>query len=218
MPVKPLTILLADDHEVVRRGLRAVLAERPDWVICGEAWTGRQAVALARQLEPDLVVMDLSMPELNGLEATRQIRTALPRTEVLMLTMHSGEELLREVSGAGARGLVLKSDAGRSLVAAIEALARHESFFTPQVSGGLREGRLHPAKAGQPGEATALTPREREIVQLVAEGRSTKELADHLGITVKTAETHRSNIMRKLGLHSVSEVVRYAIRNHFVEP
>jgi DNA-binding NarL/FixJ family response regulator len=213
-----LSILLADDHEVVRCGLRAVLAERRDWVICGEARTGRQAVALARQLRPDLVVMDLTMPELNGLEATRQIREALPRTEVLMLTMHSGEELMREVLEAGARGFVLKSDAGKSLVAAIQALARHETFFTPQVSGGLLNGLLHSEQAGRVGEHAALTPREREIVQLVAEGRSTKDLADHLGITVKTAETHRSNILRKLGLHSVSEVVRYAIRNHFVEP
>ncbi len=216
--MKTLNILLADDHEVVRRGLRAVLAERPDWAVCGEASTGRQAVELARESRPDVVVMDFTMPELNGLEATRQIREALPDTEVLILTMHEGEGLVREVLAAGARGFVLKSDAGHSLIAAIEALARRESFFTCRISKAGLCDCVHPGESAKASGPNSLTPREREVVQLVAEGRSTKELADHLGITVKTAETHRSNIMRKLGLRSVSEVVRYAIRNHFVEP
>jgi DNA-binding NarL/FixJ family response regulator len=215
--MKPLRLLLADDHEVVRHGLRAVLSDRRDWTVCGEATTGREAVELARQHRPDIVVMDLTMPELSGLEATRQIRAELPRTEVLILTMHASEHLVREVLAAGARGFVLKSDAGKSLVSAVEALARHESFLTPRVSGVVLDGFLHPGKSAAL-ERDSLTPREREIVQLVAEGKSTKELASQLGISVKTAETHRSNIMRKLGLRSVSEVVRYAIRNHLVEP
>jgi DNA-binding NarL/FixJ family response regulator len=203
--MKTLNILLADDHEVVRQGLRAVLAARSDWAVCGEASTGRQAVDLARELRPDLVIMDLTMPELNGLDATRQIRAAQPETEVLMLTMHASEELLPEVQAAGARGFVVKSDAGKSLLAAVEALARHEPFFT---------AKCIPAAVTK---STRLTPREREIVQLVAEGKSTKELAGQLGITVKTAETHRANIMRKLGLRSVSDIVRYAIRNRIAE-
>lgn len=214
--MKALTILLADDHELVRQGLRAVLAERCEWTICGEASNGRQAVELARRLRPEIVIMDLTMPELNGLEATRQIRAEAPRTEVLILTMHDSESLVHEVLAAGARGFVLKSDAGKSLVAAVEALARHEAFFTPKVSGVVLDGFLHPEHAAA--ERSPLTPREREIVQLVAEGRSTKEIASQFGIAVKTVETHRSNLMRKLELRSVSEVVRYAIRNHLAEP
>lgn len=215
--MKTLRILLADDHEIVRQGLRAVLAGRRDWMICGEATTGRQAVELARQLRPDVVIMDLTMPELNGLDATRQIRAALPHAEVLVLTMHASEELVPQVLAAGARGFVLKSDAGRSLVAAIEALARHEPFFTARMAGARCGDVPGPKPAAQVAYRSPLTPREREIVQLVAEGKSTKELADRLGITVKTAETHRSNILRKLGLRSVSDMVRYAIRNHIAE-
>lgn len=215
--MKTLRILLADDHEIVRQGLRAVLAGRRDWTICGEATTGRQAVELARQLRPDVVIMDLTMPELNGLDATRQIRAALPHAEVLVLTMHASEELVPQVLAAGARGFVLKSDAGRSLVAAIEALARHEPFFTARMAGARCGEVPGPKPAVQVAYRSPLTPREREIVQLVAEGKSTKELADRLGITVKTAETHRSNILRKLGLRSVSDMVRYAIRNHIAE-
>jgi DNA-binding NarL/FixJ family response regulator len=216
--LKTLNILLADDHEIVRQGLRAVLAARSDWTICGEAATGRQAVGLARELHPDLVIMDLTMPELNGLEATRQIRAALPETEVLMLTMHASEELVPEVMAAGARGFVVKSDAGKSLVAAVEALARQETYFTGTVASLHLGDSSQTTSPGKPMRRSPLTPREREIVQLVAEGKSTKELAVQLGITVKTAETHRANIMRKLGLRSVSEVVRYAIRNHLAEP
>ena len=211
-----LKILLADDHELVRQGLRAVLSERRDWTVCAEAATGRQAIELAREFRPDVVIMDLTMPELNGLEAIRQIRAALPDTEVLILTMHSSEHLFREGLAAGARGFMLKSDAGRELLTAIEALARHEPFFTPKVPNLVHEGYLHSEKPAA--LLNPLTPREREIVQLVAEGQSTKELAAHLGISVKTVETHRSNIMRKLGLRSVSEVVRYAVRNQIVEP
>lgn len=209
----PLRLLLADDHEMVRQGLRAVIEEQPGWTICGEAATGREAVNQARQLHPDIVVMDFTMPELNGLEATRQIRAALPRTEVLILTMHASEGLARELLAAGARGYLLKSDAGQLLVAAVTALAQHKPYFTAKVSALVLEGYLHPETRENP----ALTPREREILQLIAEGKSSKEVADTLGISVKTAETHRVNLMRKLNLRSVSEVVRYAIRNKIVE-
>ena len=212
--MKSLRILLADDHEMVRQGLRALIENQSGWQVCGEATTGREAVTKARELKPDIVVMDFTMPELNGMEATRQIRAALPRTEVLLLTMHESEELVREVLAAGARGYVLKSDAGRALVDALKALAEQKPYFTSKIAALVLEGYLNPITRENP----VLTPREREIVQLVAEGRSTKELADRLGISPKTAETHRSNLMRKLNLYSVSEVVRYAIRNKCVEP
>ena len=214
-----LRILIADDHEMVRRGLRATLAEQRGWEVCGEALTGRQAVALAERLRPDVVIMDLTMPELNGLEATRQIRRALPRVEVLVLTMHDSEHLVHEVLTAGARGYVLKNDAGRVLVQAVEALSQHKPYFTSRVSELVLERYLNPQTPLEPvGGPPRLTPREREIVQLIAEGKSSKEIADVLGISVRTAETHRTNIMRKLDLHSASDVTRYAIRNRIVEP
>jgi len=212
--MKSLRILLADDHELVRQGLRTLIEHQSGWQVCGEATTGREAVTKAGELKPDIVVMDFTMPELNGMEATRQIRAALPRTQVLLLTMHESEELVRDVLAAGARGYVLKSDAGRALVDALTALAEQKPYFTSKISALVLEGYLNPITRENP----ALTPREREIVQLVAEGRSTKELADRLGISPKTAETHRTNIMRKLNLHSVSEVVRYAIRNQISTP
>jgi DNA-binding NarL/FixJ family response regulator len=212
--MKSLRILLADDHEMVRHGLRALIEDQPGWQVCGEANTGRGAVAKARELKPDIVVMDFTMPELNGMEATRQIRAGLPRTQVLILTMHESEELVREMLNAGARGYVLKSDAGHALVDALKALAEQKPYFTSKISALVLQGYLNPNTR----ESSTLTPREREIVQLVAEGRSTKEVADKLGISPKTAETHRTNIMRKLNIHSVSDLVRYAIRNKLVEP
>lgn len=212
--MKPQRILLADDHEMVRHGLRALIEDQPGWQVCGEANTGRIAVAKARELKPDIVVMDFTMPELNGMEATRQICAELPRTQVLILTMHESEELVREMLNAGARGYVLKSDAGNALVDALKALADQKPYFTSKISALVLQGYLNPNTR----ESPTLTPREREIVQLVAEGRSTKEVADKLGISPKTAETHRTNIMRKLNIHSVSDLVRYAIRNKLVEP
>jgi DNA-binding NarL/FixJ family response regulator len=212
--MKSLRILLADDHEMVRQGLRAMIEEQRGWEICGEARTGREAVARALELKPDVVVMDFTMPELNGMEATRQIRAALPRTQVLILTMHESEELIPEILAAGALGYVLKSDAGGLLVDAIQSLAVQKPYFTSKVAAMVLKGYLNPSTRENP----VLTPREREIVQLVAEGMSTKELADKLNISPKTAETHRTNILRKLNLRSVSELVRYAIRNKLVEP
>jgi DNA-binding NarL/FixJ family response regulator len=216
-PAVAARILLVDDHEIVRKGLRSVLESRKDWEIVGEATTGREAVDKVQKLKPDVVVMDISMPELNGLEAIRQIVKLAPRTEVLVLTMHESENLVHQVLDAGARGYLLKSDASRQLIAAIEALRIHKPYLTSRVNEMVLTGYL----GGKPlkGEASGgkLTPREREIVQLIAEGMSNKEIASALGISVKTAETHRTNIMRKLDFHSVSEIVRYAVRNHIIE-
>jgi DNA-binding NarL/FixJ family response regulator len=210
-------ILLADDHEIIREGLRSVLETRKDWEIVGEATNGREAVKKVADLKPDVVVMDISMPELNGLEAVRQIVKQVPRTEVLVLTMHDSEDLVRGVLDAGARGYLLKSDASRQLISAIEALRLHKPYLTPRVNEVVLRGYLgeEPLKGETSGGK--LTPREREIVQLLAEGLSSKEVAGTLHISVKTAETHRTNIMRKLDIHSVSELVRYAVRNHIIE-
>lgn len=214
-----LRILIADDHELVRKGLRTVLQTRPEWSVCGEATNGREAVEKARALKPNVVIMDLTMPELGGLEATRQIKRELPGTEILILSMHQSEQLIHEVLAAGARGYLLKSDAGNAVCDAVEHLSRHEPFFTARVSEVLLTTYLNPDSAGaNTAPLSTLTPREREIVQSIAEGCSSKQVASALGISEATAETHRTNIMRKLGLHSVSELVRFAIRNGLVEP
>ncbi len=215
----PLRILLADDHEVVRRGLTVLLRARPDWEVCGEASNGREAVERAIALNPDIVILDVGMPNLNGLEATRQIAKAKPDIRILILTLHDSDTLVQEVLNAGARGFLLKSDAARDLVTAVEALKNNKTYFTPKVASLVLEGYLR-KKNGDNGEPISprakLTPREREIVQLLAEGKSSREVADALGLSVKTAETHRANIMRKLNLHSVSDLVMYAVRNNIV--
>jgi DNA-binding NarL/FixJ family response regulator len=212
--MRPLRILLADDHEMVRKGLRASIEEHAGWEVCGEALTGREAVIKARELQPDVVVMDFAMPELNGLEATRQIRATVPSAEVLILSMHESEKLVREMLRAGAQGYLLKTDAAEFLVSALRALSDHKPYFTPKVSAVILQGYLNP----QAVDKSELTPREREIIQLIAEGKATKEVAETLGISVKTAESHRTNLMRKLELHSTVDVVRYAIRHQIVEP
>lgn len=213
-----LRILIADDHDVVRRGLASLLSSRPGWSICAAAATGREAVALAAQHRPDVVVMDISMPVLNGLEATRKIRKMLPKTEVLVLSLHYSDQLVRDIVGAGARAYVLKSDANHDLLTAVEALATRRSFFTSGAGRVLIDGFCNPASTPEtPLLRKALSAREREIVQLLAEGNSSKEVAVALGISVKTAETHRANIMRKLEIHSVSELVRFAVKNHMIE-
>ena len=216
----PLRLLVVDDHAVVRRGVRALLETRPGWEVCGEAVDGQDAIRKAADLKPDIVVLDISLPGLNGLEATSRILKESPESEVLILTMHHSEELAQQVIKAGARGYVLKSDADQSLVAAVDKLSQHETFFTSRVaefvldSGARGENARHAVED----PARRMTSRERQIVQLVAEARSTKEVASHLGISVKTVEAHRTNIMRKLRLRSVSELVRYAIRNGIVQP
>lgn len=213
-----MQILIADDHELVRKGLRTVLENQPGWKVCGEAVNGRQVVELARQLRPDVIVLDITMPELNGLEATRQIRKTLPNAEVLILTMHESEQLVSEVLAAGARGYILKADTSRLLVSAIESLSQHKPFFTGKVLELLLEDRLKPGDVAKGADRIlpALTVREREIVQLLAEGRSNKEVAVALGISVKTVDAHRANVMQKLHLHSVTDLVRYAIRNQII--
>jgi DNA-binding NarL/FixJ family response regulator len=216
----PFRILLADDHEVVRAGLRALLEEQQGWEVVAEAVDGREAVEKATKLKPDAVVIDIAMPSLNGLEAVRQIVKAVPHARVLVLTMYDSDPLIQQVLQAGARGYLLKSDAGRDLVSAIDALRRNKTFFTPKVSQMVLEGYLDKSPREKEPESEAeslrLTGRQREIVQLLAEGKSSKEVAAVLGLSVKTAETHRANIMRKLDCHSVTELVRYAIRNHII--
>jgi DNA-binding NarL/FixJ family response regulator len=214
-----MRLLVADDHELVRTGLRTLLEKQPGWKVEAEAADGRDAVAKAIELKPDVAVLDISMPHLNGLEATRQIAKEARGTKVLIITMHESDPLIREVLDAGAKGYILKSDAGRDIVTAVEALRRNKTFFTSKVAQIVLEGYL---KKEQPTEdcrsrRERLTPRQREIVQLIAEGKSSKEVAVALGLSVKTAETHRANIMRRLDCHSVTELVRYAIRNDMVQ-
>jgi DNA-binding NarL/FixJ family response regulator len=210
-------ILLADDHDVVRRGLKVLLQERAGWEICGEAVTGRDAVDLAREMRPDIAIVDLMMPDLNGLETTRQIRKVSDRTEVLIFTMHQNESLVHDVLEAGARGYLLKSDAERQIVTAVETLLRRQPYFSAQVSETVLEGFLRSSR--RPADAAArLTPREREIIQLLAEGHRNKPIAQKLGISIKTVETHRTALMRKIGVKSIVELVRYAVRNHLTEP
>jgi DNA-binding NarL/FixJ family response regulator len=210
-------ILIADDHELFRRGLAAELTQVPGWVVAGEAANGREAVELSAALKPDIIVLDLTMPELNGLEAARRIIAVEPAARVLILTAHESEQLVREVLSAGAKGYVLKSDAGRMLVAALQALLGGGSFFTSNVARIVLDGYLRSESPDAEAPDT-LSAREREIVQLLAEGNSNKDIARVLKISVKTAETHRSNIMRKMGFGSLPELVRYAIRNKIIEP
>jgi DNA-binding NarL/FixJ family response regulator len=213
-----IKLLLADDHEIVREGLRSLLKAHRDWEIV-EAADGRQAVALVKELKPDIVILDISMPLLNGLEATRQILKLRPQTRVLILTMHESDSLIREILDVGARGYLLKTDVANDLVAAVESLRRNMTFFTSRVSQVILDGHLKgdSRPSDSDSEGTRLTPRQREIVQLLAEGKSSKEVAVTLDLSVKTAETHRANIMRKLNVHSVTEVVRYAIRNEIIQ-
>jgi DNA-binding NarL/FixJ family response regulator len=211
-----LRILIADDHDLMRRGLKALIANRPGWEICAEATKGRDAVAKAAALRPDIVVLDICMPELNGVEATRQIRKASPRSEILVLSVHHSNQLIREVLDAGARGFVLKSDSATELISAIESLAAHKPFFTACATELLLTGCGTEESAANLA-SDQLTSREREIVQLLAEGKTSKEVASTLNISAKTAETHRANIMKKMEFHSVGEIVRYAVRNQIIE-
>ena len=209
-----IRILIADDQDVARSGLRHFIETQPDWQVVAEAADGKEAVQKALETKPEVAVIDYSLPLVNGVEATRQIRAALPRTEVLIFTMHDNEALIQELLRAGARGYLLKTDAQRHLIGAIEALAAHEPFFTAKVSEALLDAFLsRPAREG-----SALTHRERGVVQLIAEGYTNKQIANLLDISLKTVETHRAAIMRKLNLSSSAALVRYAIRNRIVEP
>jgi DNA-binding NarL/FixJ family response regulator len=214
----PLRILVADDHNLMRCGIKALLEAHPGWQICGEANTGAEAVAKAEQLQPDIAILDITMPELNGIDAARRIKKSSPKTEILVLSVHHSDQLIRDILDAGVRGYVVKSDSDRDVVAAVEALANHKPFFTTAATELMLSKLDNPSATLDSDELKdRLTPREREIVQLISEGKSSKEVATALSISVKTAETHRANIMRKLQAHSVTELVRYAVRNQIVE-
>jgi DNA-binding NarL/FixJ family response regulator len=215
-----LRILLADDHEIVRRGLCSLLQKRDGWEICGEASDGREALEMAKRLRPDVIILDIGMPSLNGLETTRQLMQHDPNFKIIVLTITDSDQVIREALYAGARGFVLKSDAARDLVSAVEALQSKRMFFTPRVNdlvlaGFLDKGQIVPRNEAP--QLPTLTVREREITQLLAEGKSSKEVAVLLNLSTKTVETHRSNIMRKLSLHSIRDLVVYAIKNNIIQ-
>jgi DNA-binding NarL/FixJ family response regulator len=214
--VAPVTrILIADDHEVVRSGLRSILEAHEGWEVVAEARDGREAIAKAAEVRPDVAIVDYSLPMMNGVEVTRQIRVRVPTAEVLIFTMHDSDVLLGELLEAGARAYLLKSDAKQYLIAAVESLAAHKPFFTGRVSEQLLDAFL---SAHQGRTEASLSPRERVIVQLIAEGHSNKQMSEVLNLSVKTIETHRAAAMRKLNVTSTAAIVRYAIRNKLVEP
>ncbi len=214
-----LRILVAENHDVVRHGIRELLTGRPDWQIVGEARTGRQALEVARRTRPDVAVLDLSLPELAGVEAIRQIRAENPHVEICVFSMHEDETFVGDSIAAGARAYVLKSESGARLLDAVDALSRREPFFSPRVAGLVLRALVH-ARASEDGGpyADPLTRREREVAQLLVEGLGSRAVANRLGITPKTVDTHRSAIMRKLGMNSMADLVRYAIRHRLVEP
>jgi DNA-binding NarL/FixJ family response regulator len=211
-----IRIVIADDHEIVRQGLKMLL-ENDGCEVVGEYSSGREAVEGVAGARPDVAVMDISMPELNGVEATQQITKQQPDAKVIILTMHDSEELARRVLEAGARGYVLKSDAARDLANAVRSVMKGQPYFSGKISEMLLRGYLNNPNQSQETAIPALTPREREVVQLLAEGKSSKEVASILGTSPATVETQRAKIMQKLDLHSVTDLVRYAIRNHIIE-
>jgi two-component system, NarL family, response regulator NreC len=215
--MKTIRVLLADDHNLIRAGLRLVVSQQPDFVVAGEAENGRQAVALAEQLKPDIVVMDIKMPDLNGIEACQQIREALPDTQVVMLSMHSDEAYVLRALKAGARAYLLKDSAEADLARAIRAAAEGKSFFSPAVGKVLLEDYMRKLqRTGAEDSYELLSPREREILQLVAEGKSSKEIANLLNLSVYTIETHRAKLMEKLSLRNVPELILYAVRKGII--
>jgi DNA-binding NarL/FixJ family response regulator len=208
-------ILIADDHEIVRQGIRALIESHPGWEVCAEAVDGRDAVQKVPELKPDLIALDIGMPNMNGLDAAREILRENPKAKILFLTIYDTDQTAKMAIQIGAKGLILKSDAARELVGAIEVIQRNSNYFSPRMNQAdigfhLRGGRRSLEKE-------TLTPRESQVIKLLAEGKSTKDVASLLQLSVKTAETHRSNIMSKLGLHSVSELVLYAVRNNIVQ-
>jgi DNA-binding NarL/FixJ family response regulator len=212
-----LRIVIADDHELIRRGIRGLLASKPHWHVVAEANNGRDAVRMIQELKPDVVILDFSMPEMNGIDAAQEISRLHVETEVILLTMHDSEEIIREALISGARGFVLKTDADRDLVDAVDMVSKHRQFFTPRVAELVLSGYFS-AKTSplQREEVSQLTSREREVVQLLAEGRTSKEIGGLLRISVRTTETHRININRKLKFNSIADLVRFAIRNGII--
>jgi len=215
--MNPIRVLLADDHTLIRAGLRMVVSSQPDFIVVGEANHGREAVALAEQLRPDVVVMDVGMPSLNGIEACRQVHDSLPQTQVIMLSMHSDEGYVLRALKAGAKGYLLKDSAEADLASAIRAVSAGKSFFSPAVSKVRLEDYMRKLdRAGAEDSFELLSPREREVLQLVAEGKSSKEVANLLELSVYTVETHRAKVMQKLKLHNIPELILYAVRKGIV--
>jgi len=208
----PTTVLLADDHEMVREGLRALLEKEDDLEVVGEAENGRRAVRLARDLAPDIVVMDVSMPDLNGMEATRQVSRRCPQTQVIALSVHADPRFVTEMLRAGADGYVLKDCAFEDLARGIRAVVAGETYLSPRVAGAVVEGHVRaPATEARP-TGSVLTPREREVLQLLSEGHGTKQIARRLHVSTKTIDTHRQHIMDKLDVHNVADLTKYAVR------
>lgn len=208
-------VIIVDDHDAVRRGIRQLLDSKPYYQVVGEAANGRDGLQLAREVRPDIAILDYSLPELNGLDLSHALKRELPRIEILLYTMHDREEIVTEILRAGVRGFVLKSDPEKHLIAALDALSIRRSYFSGAISDTLLdqflEGKPHPL-------ASSLTHREREVVQQVAEGRINKEIAARLDISIKTVETHRASAMRKLKLRTTADLVRYAVRNQLIQP
>jgi len=217
-PMQPASILIADDHALVRRGLRTLLETQPGWKVVSEVTNGHDAVEKAAELQPQVAILDVGMPRLNGMDAAALIFKASPKTRILMLTMHSAEDLIRQTLKAGASGFVLKSDAERDLIAAVDALLHNKTFFTSAASDVILANLRGTAPKPSRSSGGSLSVREREIVQLLAEGKSNKEVAAVLNISTRTVENHRAKTMEKLKLRSFGELVRYAIRNRIVEP
>jgi len=210
-----IRILIADDHAVVRRGIRTLLESEPEWEICGEAKDGREAVSRVRQVKPEVAILDIGMPGLNGAEALRQIRKASPSTAVVIFTVHDSEELAADLLRAGACAYLLKSEVDEDLIPAIKAAIKHQPYLTAAIGTMVMRDYLTPG-VRRISTKSILTPREREILQLAAEGKSSKEVACALGIATETARTHRKNLMQKLGAHSTAALVHYAVRNQIV--
>lgn len=217
-PPPSVRILIADDHALIREGTRAVIVQEPGWEVCGQAANGRDAVAQAVTLKPDVVLLDMTMPELNGLDAAIRIKRKLPETEIAMLSSHASEDLIRRAFEAGVKSFIVKTETEEFLVEAVKALANHTPFFTPRVSQILFSTLLQPGEGGLAEGEGLLSAREREVVQLVAEGKTSKEVAAALKISIRTAENHRAHILRKLNLQSAADMVRYAVRNKMIEP
>ena len=213
--MRELRILIADDHEVLRKGIRALLQKRRRWTICGEAATARETIAKTAQLKPDLVILDISLPDLNGLEVIPKIFKAHPHAEILVLTMHDSGHMVSRALGAGVRGIVLKCDAARELIAAIEAASQHQMFLSSRVIQAIAKMGVKAAGSGP--SLANLTSREKEVLKLLAEGKNNKEAAAILGISSKTIETHRANVLRKLNLRSLSDLICFAIRKRIVQ-
>ncbi len=209
-------VLLVDDHAILREGLKMVLDAQPGITVVGEAENGREALDLVEELHPDVVVMDIAMPQMNGAEATRQIKRRFPQTRVVILTMHENQQYLMQIVNAGATGAVLKRSAGSELVTAVNAAARGESFFSPSMASMLLQDYRVRLQRDESDDVDMFTEREREVLQLVAEGKTNKEISDLLTVSIKTVQTHRAHIMEKLGAHDRTDLVRYAMRKGII--